>query len=122
MDGWAIARKDRINSEKRIRYPSRARTSRVRSLRSPAKPALDLRARCGSLAIMASGETARRSPNKSRKKKLQKTTALDFVPSWVGQLHDNLARRLEHQHPGAAASAIPSVGRVMCLPPRVVGA
>jgi aquaporin Z len=41
------------------------------------------------MAITASGETARRSSNKSRdKRELQKTTSLDFVPSWVGQLHN----------------------------------
>jgi hypothetical protein len=40
-----------------------------------------MRARCGSLAIMASGDAARRSPNKRWKKneRTSETTALDFA-------------------------------------------
>jgi hypothetical protein len=64
MDGWEIARKDRSEPGKRylLAFASAHLKGPLAALAGRA--ALDLRARCGSLAIMASGETARRSPNK----------------------------------------------------------
>src|SRR6266851_8320546 len=86
MDGWEIARKDQVSLKNKIRQLQQPRTSRVRSLRSPAEPALDLRARCSSVAIMASGEPLAGVKQTLKEKRTSETTALDFVPSWAGQL------------------------------------
>src|SRR5216683_1797783 len=86
MDGWEIARKDQVSLKNKIRQLQQPRTSRVRSLRSPAEPALDLRARCSSVAIMASGEPLAGVKQTLKEKRTSEATALDFVPSWAGQL------------------------------------
>jgi hypothetical protein len=89
MDGWEIARKDQVSLKNKIHELQQPRTSRVRSLRSPAEPALDLRARCSSVAIMASGDPLAGVKQTLKEKRTSETTALDFVPSWAGQLHSN---------------------------------
>ena len=64
------------------------RTSRVGSLRSPAKAALDLRTCHGSVKITASViALAGGAPALQAKKTLDRRfRRLDFMPSWVGQV------------------------------------
>ena len=76
MDGWEIARKDRIQSGKRDLLAQQARTSRVRSLCSPASPPLTCALAAAQWQLR---RAAKRSPdsNKSRNKtELQKLLPL----------------------------------------------